>query len=41
GLAIAKDIVNLHGGSIKAESDDTHTVFTVSLPNAPVHPAAS
>jgi two-component system sensor histidine kinase VanS len=36
GLAIAKDIVALHGGVIKAESGDGRTVFTVTLPNAPV-----
>ena len=33
GLAIAKDIVTLHGGTIKAESADGHTVFLVALPN--------
>jgi len=32
GLAIAKEIVVAHGGAIKAESCDEHTVFTVSLP---------
>ncbi len=32
GLAIAKDIVELHGGHIKADSDDQYTTFTVSLP---------
>jgi len=35
GLAIARDIVTLHGGTIKAESDDSHTVFTITLPSAP------
>jgi len=33
GLAIAKDIVTLHGGTIEAESADEHTVFLVALPN--------
>lgn len=33
GLAIARDIVVLHGGTIGAESDEAHTVFTVTLPN--------
>ncbi|MDN4066992.1 HAMP domain-containing sensor histidine kinase [Paenibacillus vini] len=32
GLAIAKHIVDLHGGVISAESDDDRTVFTVRLP---------
>ena len=32
GLAIAKQIVELHGGSISAQSDEQATVFTVSLP---------
>lgn len=32
GLAIAKDIITLHGGSITAESNDEITIFTVSLP---------
>lgn len=32
GLAIAKEIVTAHGGSIKAESDELCTVFTVMLP---------
>lgn len=35
GLAIAKDIVTMHGGQIKADSDDSHTVFTVELPLGP------
>lgn len=38
GLAIAKDIVTLHGGNIKAESNEGHTVFTVELPLAPTAP---
>lgn len=33
GLAIARDIITLHGGSIEAESKDTHTVFIITLPN--------
>lgn len=32
GLAIAKEIVRAHGGSISAESDDDKTVFTVKIP---------
>ena len=32
GLAIAKEIVTLHGGTITAESHENSTVFTVSLP---------
>ena len=32
GLAIAKEIVSLHGGSIAAESENEVTTFTVSLP---------
>lgn len=32
GLAIAKEIVTLHGGSITADSRDEKTVFCVSLP---------
>ena len=35
GLAIARDIVALHGGTIEAESDDTRTIFTITLPNDP------
>ena len=34
GLAIARQIVELHGGSITAESADEHIVFTVRLPLA-------
>lgn len=33
GLAIAKEIVELHGGSIKAESDAESTRFIVMLPD--------
>lgn len=32
GLAIAKEIVTLHGGAITAESDAQYTTFTVTLP---------
>ncbi|MFE8697348.1 vancomycin resistance histidine kinase VanS [Cytobacillus sp. FJAT-53684] len=32
GLAIAKEIVHAHGGSIFAESNDENTVFTVTIP---------
>ena len=33
GLAIAREIVTLHGGTITAESADQITTFTVELPN--------
>ncbi|MEL7656966.1 MAG: HAMP domain-containing sensor histidine kinase [Bacillota bacterium] len=36
GLAIAKDILTLHGGTIEAQSSDSHTVFSITLPNAPL-----
>ena len=32
GLAIAKEIVELHGGTIRAESDGRFTRFVISLP---------
>ena len=32
GLAIASEIVTLHGGSITAQSENEVTVFTVELP---------
>ena len=38
GLAIAKDIVSLHGGNIKVESTEGRTVFTVELPSSPAAP---
>lgn len=38
GLAIAKEIVEAHGGSIRVKSTMEHTVFTVTLPTAPVVP---
>ncbi len=34
GLAIAKEIVILHGGKIYADSDEKHIVFTLELPVA-------
>jgi two-component system sensor histidine kinase VanS len=34
GLAIAKEIVTAHGGTICASSDVQKTIFTVTLPNA-------
>ena len=33
GLAIAKEIVTAHGGTIACESDPEHTVFTITLPS--------
>lgn len=33
GLAIAKDIITLHGGTIEANSDESHTVFQITLPD--------
>ena len=33
GLAIAKEIIELHGGTIKAESSTEETSFIVTLPN--------
>ena len=35
GLAIAKEIVALHGGTITAESRENTTTFTVTLPGSP------
>ena len=35
GLAIAKENVELHGGSISAESKQEKTVFRVTLPEKP------
>ncbi|MCM1252996.1 MAG: HAMP domain-containing histidine kinase [Clostridium sp.] len=34
GLAIAKEIVLLHGGTISADSENDMTIFTVTLPTA-------
>jgi two-component system sensor histidine kinase VanS len=36
GLAIAREIVNLHGGEISAKSDESGTVFAVRLPKLPL-----
>ncbi len=33
GLAIAKDIITLHGGTIEAHSDQSQTTFTIILPH--------
>jgi len=33
GLAIAKEIVTAHGGTITAESNSEHTIFSVKLPS--------
>ena len=38
GLAIAKEIVRLHGGAIWAASADNHILFTVTLPQAQTAP---
>lgn len=35
GLAIARDIVTLHGGTIQAKNNKSNTLFTITLPNAP------
>ena len=32
GLAIAKEIVKRHGGTLKAESVNGHTTFSINLP---------
>ena len=32
GLAIAKEIVTAHGGTISAQSDSRYTAFTITLP---------
>lgn len=34
GLAIARDIITLHGGTIEAYSSQSQTIFTITLPNA-------
>lgn len=41
GLAIARDILALHGGTIEAQSDNAHTVFSITLPNAPLNDGVS
>lgn len=41
GLATAKRIVELHGGSIRASSDSAETVFEITLPAAPPSPDSS
>ena len=41
GLAIARDIVRLHGGEVTAQSDGAHTVFTVVLPQPNTQEGAS
>ena len=41
GLAIAKEIVRLHGGAIWAASADNHILFTVTLPQAQTTPQPS
>ena len=41
GLAIAKEIVRLHGGSICAASEDNRIVFTVTLPRSQTPPPPS
>ena len=33
GLAIAKEIVTAHGGTISCESTPEHTVFTIVIPS--------
>ncbi len=38
GLAIARDIVRLHGGEVTAQSDGENTVFTVVLPQPQAQP---
>jgi signal transduction histidine kinase len=38
GLATAKRIVELHGGSIRVTSDSTETAFTVALPSLSLSP---
>lgn len=41
GLAIAKEFVRLHGGSICAASEDNRIVFTVTLPRSQTPPPPS
>ena len=32
GLSIAKSILEMHGGTIRAESENEHTCFTIMIP---------
>lgn len=32
GLAITKDIIELHGGTIKVKNDDNYIIFTIKIP---------
>ena len=41
GLAIARDIVQLHGGSISAAARNGRTIFTVTLPAGAEESSAS
>lgn len=34
GLAIAREIIQRHGGSLEAESHNGHTVFIIAIPNS-------
>ena len=34
GLAIAKEIIAAHGGTVACESTPEHTIFTIELPAA-------
>ncbi|MBQ6373721.1 MAG: Spo0B domain-containing protein [Clostridia bacterium] len=41
GLAIVKEILEAHGGSIRAESDDRLTVFSGTIPRTDPHKSSS
>ncbi len=41
GLAIAKEIINAHQGTISASSDETGTVFSITLPAPAKEPAGT